>query len=202
MVLDSLTDDLRPYKSRLYATLRDGLATFQERYGLYRGTMTTTGERMAVHDCLREAAKANFQDEYRECGQLFELVLGRYRVRLKKLDPYLRTSNYPTQAAFDFMSRNGEPSTGVLFEDLDPISLVLGYVPDGLDIRRSDLWLTQPKGLVVGPAWQHQLGVDAAASAEPLPATSPDVPGDGKSRVKPKSDAKPSKRVKIVDIDR
>ena len=57
MVLDSLPDDLRPYKSRLYA---NGLATFQERYGLYRGTMTPTGERMAVHDCLREAAKANF----------------------------------------------------------------------------------------------------------------------------------------------
>ena len=73
MVLDSLPDDLRPYKSRLYATLRDGLATFQERYGLYRGTMTPTGERMAVHDCLREAAKANFPDEYRERGQLFEL---------------------------------------------------------------------------------------------------------------------------------
>ena len=107
MVPDTLPTDLESYESLLYETLRGGLALFQKRYGQFRGTMTLTGERMNVHDCLREVAKANFPDEYREDGQIFELVLsqGRYRVRLKKLDRYLRTSNYPTQGAFAFMSQ-------------------------------------------------------------------------------------------------
>ena len=96
---------------------------------------------MNVHDCLREVAKTYFPNEYRERGQLFELLLDSYRVRLKKLDRYLRPSNYRTQAVFEFMNQ-----TGVLFDDLDPISLVLGYIPNGIDITKSDLWLMKPQG--------------------------------------------------------
>ena len=203
MVPDTLPTDLEPYESRLYETLRDGLALFEQRYGLWRGTMTLTGERMNVHDCLREVAKANFPNEYRENGQTFELVLsqGLYRVRLKKLDQYLRTSNYPTQEAFAFMSQNDTPVTRVLFEHLVPIRLVLGYVPDGIDVTNSALWLTQPKGLTVTPSWQYRLD-RAVDAAEPLTATSPDVPGEGNARVMPRSEEKPTKAKKIGTIDR
>ena len=89
----------------------------------------------------------------------------------------------------------------MLFEELIPIRLVLGYVPDGIDITKSDLWLTQPHGLAVSPAWQYRLDL-AVDAVEPIQATSPDVPGDGNVRVKPRSGAKPTKTKKIVSIGR
>ena len=190
MILEAIPSDLESHESSLYGTLRDGLALFQKRYGHYRGVMTTTGERMNVHDCLREVAKTYFPNEYRERGQLFELVLDSYRVRLKKLDPYLRPSNYHTQAVFEFMNQ-----IGVLFDDLDPISLVLGYIPNGIDITKSDLWLMKPQGVGASPVWQYRLQPDSGdISMSSFPTTSPNVPDSRQPRVKPKSDLKPSKQ--------
>ncbi len=188
MVRESLPTELVRYEGKFTATLQRGIATFQQRYGLYRGTMTRTGERMAVHDCLREAAKVEFPGEYEERGQLFQLILaqGRYRVRLKKLDRNLCTSNIATNTAFDFMTQPDSSTSGLLFPDLRPISLVLGYVPNNMDITTSVLWLTQPQGLDIGPQWQYRLA-DAGTAVQVIPVTQPDSSDGRTRRVRPRA---------------
>ena len=203
MQLDTLHDDLKPYEPRFEAIIREGLALFYQRYGKTRWTMSVHAERMNIHDCLVEVAKKYFPDAYRMEGNLFLLAIEHYRIRIKKLDTSMRSSSYPTSAVFDFMSQKAELATGVLFPDLATVSLVLGYVPDAIDITKSEPWLTKPHGVGVRPEWQCFLRADeASASALIMPATSPHTPDDAKSRVTPKSDKKPSKVRNIGDYKR
>jgi hypothetical protein len=180
MLRDTLPDVLQQYESDLASVVRDGLALFNTRFGTLRPGMTTRSERSNVHDCMGEMAKKQLPKFCRQRGNLFLIAIGQYRIKLKKLSPTLAASSYPTQAVFDFLKQKVQS----LFEDGSLVNLHLGYVPDGMDLLKSTVYMTCPDG-VRNLAWFYEMpAADASAIPAILPATVPDVPKA--PRVRPK----------------
>lgn len=175
MLRDSLPEDLQSHQSTFPRMIRDGLNLYHKRFGHVAATSTVRSVRSNIHDCLAEVGKQAFA--YQIKGNLFLLVVGRYRIRLKKFSEALEISNYPTQAVFDFVNQTAY----YLFPEMAPINLCVGYVPDQFDVRNSTIWITQP-----GPdGWEYQFRVEATTTAMPIPAAT-DPNALPKSRVKPK----------------
>lgn len=179
--MTDLPEDLRPYAGDLFRVVREGLSLYQARHGIHRGLVSITSERNLIHDCLVETAQKIFSpSQCHRQGQLFTLRLGKYRIKLKKFNNQLRTSNFPTQAVFDFLSQ-----AMLRLFDHDIVNLQLGYIPDGLTVNDYSIWITQPT-FGGKPDWEYELqGVTVADVAVP-PVTNPDAAVTKKVRVKVK----------------
>jgi hypothetical protein len=160
MLRETLPEDLQPFEVPLGTMIRDALHRYVQEFGHVRATTSTIrGERNNIHDCMTAVSKTRFP--YVVEGNLFLILLGRYRIRPKKFSVKLETSNYPTQSSFNFDNQITYP----LFPELEPINLNVGYVPDPIDPRQSTIWLTQP-----GPdGWEYQLRPEVAIGSNPLP---------------------------------
>ena len=189
MERDSLPPDLAPHEPVLSAIVREGLALFQERFGAIRAGMSTSAERNNIHDCMKETARRLCPELCRQKGQLFLLCIGPYRIKLKKLNSRLTSSNYPTQAVFDFLRQKFYS----LFDDAALINLQLGYVPDDIALVASPVWVTCPSGVGKLSWWYSVPEGGISTRVEIPPATNPDVPKE--KRVRPK-------RVKQPKIER
>lgn len=192
MLLEALPEELREHEPNLYRVVKDGLALFMERFGDRRAGMTTRSERSNMHDCMREVALKLFPAHCHQRGNLFLICIGTYRIKLKKFAPSLSTSNYPTQAVFDFLRQVVHD----LFDAEPVINLHLGYVPQGLAVAGYPVWMTRPKGLGAHD-WHYEMSaITVAAMPSVPPPTDPNIAA--KQRVK----AKPSKIRKIDQSDR
>lgn len=191
MVRDNLPDDLGPHEARLFQMIRDALARYMTEFGSVRATTSTIrGERNNIHDCMTAVAKTRFL--YVQEGNLFLIIIGRYRIRLKKFSVRLETANYPTQGSFNFENQ----ITYSLFPEMEPININVGYVPDQFDPRNSTVWMTQP-----GPdGWEYQMtgGTAMATTTHQFPVTDPNAAPTLKSRIKPKQ-TKHAKLRKVED---
>jgi hypothetical protein len=181
MLRDSLPDDLKPYEDDLYRVVRDGLALFQQRFGLLRAGMRLRTERNNIHDCMVETAEKIFPGRGRWRGHLFTLALGNSRIKLKKFNKHLVTSSYPTQAVFDFLSQ-ATHAVLTLF-DRETENLQLGYVPSELSVLDYPIWIAKPMK-TGSPDWEYELR-PAEAVPLALPATNPNVPPKTRVTAKP-----------------
>ena len=178
---ESLPDNLQPYEPSLSRIVREGLALFLSRFGSLRAGMTIRSERSNIHDCMVEIAKKYFPNDWLYARNRFILRLGGHQIKLKKFNPSLETSNYPTQLVFDFLMQK----VNDLFSSEPNTNLHLGYIPEDIDLLKSSVWVTCPNGLM-SLEWKHELKPEAGQAQAPvLPTTVPDGPST-KPSVSPK----------------
>ena len=183
MVRNSLPAELLPNEDAYFQMMDEAMTRYIREFGHVRATTSTIrGERNNIHDCMTAVAKTMFS--YEQQGHRFVIKDSCYRLRPKKLNEKLETTNYPTQGSLDF--ENQVISQLLLFTDLHIINANIGYVPDPIDPRNSTFWIVQP-----GPGgWAYQLKrKSGAAEVGPLPATDPNQ-GERRDRVKTKTTKK------------
>lgn len=184
-ILDALPDDLLQYEEDLKRIVPEGLSLYTVRHGMQRGTISLRTERSAINDCLIEVAKKFFPGQYIEKQNLFLLCLGAYRIKIKKLNKKLKTSNIHTQLVFSFLSQKfSDCFTGDLFSANHPITVHLGYIPDDIDLLRSTTWITKPNMLSL--EWIYELKSEFGQLAGPMIQTSPPSGVPPKPTVTPK----------------
>jgi hypothetical protein len=119
-----------------------------------------------------EIAKKYFPNDFLFAQNRFLLRLGGHQIRLKKFSSSLETSNTPTQLVLDFLWQK----VSDLFSSEPSSNLHLGYIPDGLDLLKSPVWITCPNGPTT-IEWVYELRPEAGQVQYPiLPATMPDDP--------------------------
>jgi hypothetical protein len=159
MIRDSLPEDLQSHEATLYQIARDGLALFLSRFGTVRAGMTIRSERSNINDCVVEVAKRHFP--HRLSQNLFLICVGPYRLKPKKLNSRLETANIRTQMVLDFEHQQD------LFDDGPTINLLLGYVPDELDLMASSIWISCPGG--ADSTWAYELSGEPSTSEASIP---------------------------------
>lgn len=171
-IRESLPENLQPYEDDLNSIVLEGLALFLSRFGLLRAGMTIRSERSNIHDCMVEIAKKYFPNDFLYAQNRFLLRLGGHQIKLKKFNSTLETANSPTQLVFDYLQQK----VSDLFSSEPSTNIHLGYIPDGIDLLKSAIWITCPNGLT-SLEWVYALRSEAGQAQAPiLPATMPDVP--------------------------
>jgi len=95
---------------------------------------------------------------------LFLITIGKYLIKLKKLDRQLRASNHPTQLVMDFLAQRQLE----LFEHPATVNLHLGYQKDAIELTRSRVWLARPIGNRLD--WTWDLSSDRVnVTSQPVP---------------------------------
>lgn len=171
-IRENLPESLQPHESILYAIVRQGLALFLSRFGSLRAGMTVRSERSNIHDCMVEIAKKYFPNDCFLSQNRFLLRIGGHQIKLKKFNPSLKTSNYPTQLVFDFLRQKFND----LFSSMPTTNLHLGYIPDSIDLLASPVWMACPNG-PISLEWGCEMRSEGGQAAMPvLPVTVPDDP--------------------------
>lgn len=182
--------DLEPAVPILIHAVRDSFAQFVREHSQMRHGYSKRTEANIVHDLIRARLIAELRDvpgwtTRMILKQLFLLEFeDKYRIKLKKLDPNLRSRNIPTQNVLDFMFQVVQPS---LFPDAT--SLVLGYQLNVAETEVKSVWITCPNG--EGRHWEWEL----AQQADVIVLPDREASTAERSQVRPKIQPKPATQV-------
>jgi hypothetical protein len=173
------------FKADFADLVTEALRAYLRDYGEHRYRHTARTEANIIHDLMREGARLRFSDHPRvkliDKGIHFKVCIdGEWVIKLKKMGRGLRTSNYPTQAALDFVHQEGQLLLpGVAGE---PTNLHLGYHKREIELLSSPVYLTCPDGGSI--AWEWMLEAPVAAVETPA---APEEVQVARPRVTPKT---------------
>lgn len=185
--------DLGPSVPLLVEIVRTAYSEYVRDHAQMRHEYSKRTEANIVHDLIRAKLVAGLKGlpgwtPRMIMKQLFLLEFeDKYRVKVKKLDPQLRSRNIPTQNVLDFMLQVIQPS---LFPDAT--ALVLGYQLNAAETEVASVWITCPNG-ENGRHWEWELVEKAAVIQMPERKGAPAE--QGRSEVRPKVQPKPATQV-------
>lgn len=176
---------LEPYETALCQTV----SRSWERYGLDFAPKIAMpyrrGRANIMYELMADEARNRFDgiSEVRviELGQRFLLEIDPLLIRFKKLDPQLRTRNYPTQMSLSFDSQL--PLPGILSRE----RVTVGYCLNALESQLTAIKVVYIRGTEV--VWHYNLDKPGTLPAQITTAFMEEKEGDGERLARPKQRA-------------